>query len=120
MSVLLAPDVATIWRPSGATDSHGWTVAAPMTEVSTEPANIQIDETPQTRVGLDGSDSGPFGPDALPTATGYLNPDTVALSGDVLDVPVKGSWVIASLVPVTDPVAGGTSCMVAQLRRWTL
>ena len=51
---------------------------------------------------------------------GYLNPDTVALSGDVLDVPVKGSWVIASLLPVTDPVAGGTSCMVAQLRRWTL
>jgi hypothetical protein len=120
VSVLLAPDVVTIWRPSGATDSHGWAVAAPMTEVSAESANIQIDATPQVRVGLDGSDSGPFGPDALPTATAYLNPDTVVLSGDVLDAPGKGAWVVGSVLPVTDPVAGETSCMVAQLRRWTL
>lgn len=120
MSVLLAPDVVTIWRPSGATDSHGWAVAAPMTEVSTEPANIQIDQTPQTRVGLDGSDSGPFGPDALPTATAYLNPDTAVLSGDVLDAPAKGSWVVGSTAPVVDPTSGGVSCVVAQLRGWTL
>lgn len=120
MSILLAPDVVAIWRPSGATDAHGWAVAAPLIEVGAEPANVQVDERPTVRTGMDGSDSGPFDPDPLPTATIYLNPETATRPGDILDSPAKGAWVVGSVTPVTDPTSGGVSCVVAQGRRWEL
>ena len=114
MTVLLAPDVFQVVRPSTAVDSHGFATGQPDQTLGVETGNIQPSQTPQANVDATGRDHGPAEPYVLQTATGYLQPETVTQAGDVL-VQDGYRWRVRSVVEVTDPAGGRITCKVAQL-----
>ncbi len=115
MTVLLAKDTFGVYRPDAGKDEHGWALAEPQRFLGDETGNIQPDQRPQVQYQGQDRDHGTAEPNPLPTATGYLQPDTVTKAGDTLSTTTGESWVVRSTLPIRDPSGVGISCVVAQL-----
>ena len=114
MSVLIANDPYIVFKPTREKDEHGWAQEGTLSQSASEIGNIQRSPNPQTAVGANDRDSGPNEPFNYVTATGHLDPATVAEEGDTL-ITNHGSWRVSSLTLITDPVGGNAESITADL-----
>lgn len=116
MSLLLAPDLVTLYPASVASDEHGW-VLPDGSMFWQGQGSLQQAPGRSDSAAAGGGGHGPYDPQVGPLATLYLPPEAGPITDGMVAQAQGQTWVLSQARQVHDPInpagPGGLSCWVA-------